>query len=126
MREGGFAAFSVDNSEAKGMKVESEKVIPWAEVKKALEKKEKEKELSYEQKNALDHLRKFSKLSEKAVAEMSEELGKIERLKERHIVSIINHMPQELEELRVLFANEVVSPSEEDRKKIISIVKKFA
>ncbi len=109
------------------MKVESEKVIPWVEVKKALEKKEKEKEkeLSYEQKNALDHLRKFSKLSEKSVAEMTEELGKIERLKERQIVSIINHMPQELEELRVLFANEVVSPSEEDRKKIISIVKKF-
>ncbi|HJW96743.1 MAG TPA: DNA-directed RNA polymerase subunit F [archaeon] len=108
------------------MKVESEKVIPWAEVKKALEKKEKEKELSYEQKNALDHLRKFSKLSEKSAAELAEELGKIERLKERHIVSIINHMPQELEELRVLFANEVVSPSEEDRKKIISIVKKYA
>ena len=108
------------------MKVESEKVIPWAEVKKALEKKEKEKELSYEQKNALDHLRKFSKLSEKASGEMAEELAKIERLKERHIVSIINHMPQELEELRVLFANEVVNLPEEDRKKIISIVKKYS
>jgi len=107
------------------MKVESEKVVLWAEVKKVLEKKEKEKELSYEQKNALDHLRKFSKVSEKAAGEMAEELGKIDRLKEKHIISIINHMPQEPEDLRVLFANEVVNVSEEDRKKIISIVKKY-
>jgi DNA-directed RNA polymerase subunit F len=108
------------------MKVESEKVVLWAEVKKILEKKEKEKELSYEQKNALDHLRKFSKISEKSALEMVEELGKIERLKEKHIISIINHMPQEPEDLRVLFANEVANLSDEDKKKIISIVKKFS
>jgi DNA-directed RNA polymerase subunit F len=107
------------------MKIESEKVVLWAEVKKVLEKKEKEKELSYEQKNALDHLRRFSKISEKAATEMAEDLSKIERLKEKHIISIINHMPQELEDLRVLFANEVVSLSDEDRKKIILIVKKY-
>jgi DNA-directed RNA polymerase subunit F len=108
------------------MKVEGEKFVAWPEVKKALEKKEKEKELSYEQKNALDHLRKFSKISEKSAAEMWEELSKIERLKEKHIVSIINQMPQDLEEMRVLFANEVVNLPEDDRKKIISIVAKFS
>ena len=108
------------------MKVESEKFVTWSEVRKALEKKEKEKELSYEQKNALEHLRKFAKISEKDASEMTQELEKIERLRDRHIVSIINHMPQDLEDLRVLFANETVSISDEDRKKIISIVKKFA
>lgn len=108
------------------MKVENEKFVSWSEVRKILEKKEKEKELSYEQKNALDHLRKFSKISEKSAAELAEELGKIERLKEKHIISIINHMPQDLEELRVLFANEVANISDDDKKKIISIVKKHA
>jgi len=108
------------------MKVESEKFVTWAEVRKVLEKKEKEKELSYEQKNALEHLRKFAKISEKDANEMSQELEKIERLRDKHIVSIINHLPQDLEDLRVLFANETVSISDEDRKKIISIVKKFA
>ena len=107
------------------MKVENEKFIAWPLIKKTLEKKEKEKELSYEQKNALEHLRKFSKISEKSAAEMTEELEKIDRLKEKHIVSIINHMPQDLEELRVLFANEVSSISDDDKKKIISIVKKY-
>jgi DNA-directed RNA polymerase subunit F len=123
--EVGAACFPVKEFKAKIMKVESEKFIAWPLIKKTLEKKEKEKELSYEQKNALDHLRKFSKVSEKAAAEMAEELGKIDRLKEKHIMSIINHMPQDLEELRVLFANEVASISEDDRKKIISIVKKY-
>jgi len=108
------------------MKVESEKFVAWPLIKKTLEKKEKEKELSYEQKNALEHLRKFSKISEKSAAEMAEELGKIERLKEKHAVSIINHMPQDLDELRVLFANEIASLSEDDKKKIISIVKKYS
>jgi len=124
--EGGEAAFSVKVCEARGMKVESEKFVAWPLIKKTLEKKEKEKELSYEQKNALDHLRKFTKLSEKQAAEMAEELAKVERLKEKHVVSIINHMPQEPEELRVLFANEVANLSDEDKKKIISIVKKFS
>jgi DNA-directed RNA polymerase subunit F len=108
------------------MKIESEKFIAWPLIKKTLEKKEKDKELSYEQKNALEHLRKFTKISEKQATEMAEELGKIERLKEKHIISIINHMPQDLEELRVLFANEVANISDEDKKKIISIVKKYA
>jgi DNA-directed RNA polymerase subunit F len=108
------------------MKIESEKFIAWPLIKKTLEKKEKDKELSYEQKNALEHLRKFTKISEKQAAEMAEELEKIERLKEKHIISIINHMPQDLEELRVLFANEIANISDDDKKKIISIVKKHA
>jgi DNA-directed RNA polymerase subunit F len=106
--------------------VESESFIPWAEVKKILERKDKEKELSYEQKNALDHLRKFSKLSEKATLEMVEELGKVGRLKEKHIISIINNLPQDTEDVRVLFANEVISLSDDEKKKIVSIAKKFS
>jgi DNA-directed RNA polymerase subunit F len=108
------------------MKVNDEKFVAWPEIKKILEKKEKEKELSYEQKNALDHLRKFTKLSEKSAAEMVEDLGKMERLKEKHIISIINHMPQDPDDVRTLFANEVINLSEDDRKKIVSIVKKFS
>jgi DNA-directed RNA polymerase subunit F len=108
------------------MKIENEKFIAWPLIKKTLEKKEKEKELSYEQKNALEHLRKFAKISEKQATEMAEELGKIERLKEKHVISIINHMPQDLEELRVLFANEIANISDDDKKKIISIVKKYS
>lgn len=109
------------------MEVREEKMITWATAKKLLEVKEKEskKELGYEQKNALEHLRKFSKLSEKKAKDMLDELGKIERLKERQRIGIVNMMPQDMDDLKVLFANEVLSLSEDDKKKILSIVKKF-
>jgi len=109
------------------MEVKDEKMILWAEAKKILETKEKDsnKELGYEQNNALDHLRKFSKLNEKKAKDMLEELGKIERLKDRQKMGIVNMLPQDMDDLKVLFANEVVSLSEEDRKKILNIVKKF-
>ena len=34
-------------------------------------------------------------------------------------------LPHDMDDLKVLFANEVVSLSDEDKKKILSVVKKF-
>ncbi len=108
------------------MKVHEEKFISWAEARKILEKKEKEKELGYEQKNALEHLRKFSKLSEKKTNEMADELRKIGKLSEKQIMAIVNLLPEDMDDIRVLFAHEIANLSEDDKKKIISTVKKFS
>jgi DNA-directed RNA polymerase subunit F len=105
------------------MDVKDEKVVSWLDAKKILAEKEKKKELVYEQKNALEHVRKFCKLSEKKYKKMSEELKKIEKLKDKHIVNIINFMPQNQDELRVLFANERAVLTDDDKKKILKIVK---
>jgi len=107
------------------MKIKEERFVTWTEARKLLESKENDGELGYEQKNALEFLRKFSKLSEKKTNELLGELRKIEKLKEKHIVSIINMLPENLDDLRLLFAHEIISPSEDDRKKILNIVKKF-
>ena len=106
------------------MEIKKERYVTWTEAKSILMKKEKEKELGYEQKNALEHLRKFAKLPAKTVKEMREELSKMEKLKEKHIVSIINILPENEDVLKILFANEVVTLSDEEKKKILSIVKK--
>jgi DNA-directed RNA polymerase subunit F len=108
------------------MDIVEERFVSWSDAKKILEKKAKEKELGYEQKNALEHLRKFSKLTQKAIDAMESDLGKIERLKEKHRVAIIDMLPREDDELKMLFANEIVTISDDDKKKIISIVKKHA
>lgn len=108
------------------MEIKDRKPITWAEARKILEAQEGAKELGYEQKNALEHMRKFSKLSEKKAREIMEELGKIERLKDEQKISIANMLPEDMDDLRVLFANEVTSFSEDEKKKILSIVKKFA
>lgn len=108
------------------MDVKEEKFVSWYDAKKIMEKKAKEKELGYEQKNALEHLRKFSKLNQKSAEGLMAELEKIERLKEKHRVAIVDMLPKDDEELRMLFANEIVTVSDEDKKKILSLVKKFS
>jgi DNA-directed RNA polymerase subunit F len=105
------------------MNVKDEKVVSWAEAKKILSEKEKTRELVYEQKNALEHLRKFCKLPEKKYEKMVEDLKAIEKLKERHIVSIINFLPENQNDLRVLFANERLVLNDDDKRKILKIVK---
>lgn len=105
------------------MEIKSEKVISWADAKKILSEKEKTKDLVYEQKNALDHLRKFCKTSEKKYSKMEEELQAMDKLKDKHVVSILNFLPESQEEIRTLFANERIVLSDEDSKKIIKIVK---
>ncbi len=108
------------------MEIIEEKLVSWADAKKILEKKEKERELGYEQKNALEHLRKFSKLSLKKVNEMMDELKKNERLKEKHIINIVNHLPKNIDELNILFSNEIITLSEEEKKVILKVVDKFS
>ena len=108
------------------MEIKEESFVSWHDAKKMLEKKAKEKELGYEQKNALEHLRKFSRLTQKNIEGMLAELDKIERLKDKHKVAVLDMLPKDDDELRMLFANEIMTISDEDKKKIISIVKKFS
>lgn len=107
------------------MEIMDEKPVSAVEVKRILEAKAKEKKLGYEQNNVLDHMKKFCKLSRKNAEQIIENLRKIERLKEKHIMVIVNNLPQDLDDLRLLFTNERVSLSQEDKKKILDIVKKF-
>jgi len=105
------------------MEVKSERVANWVEVKKILSRMEKEKELGYEQKNALEHLRKFCKISESKAEKIINELRKIEKLKDKHIANIVNFLPENLDELRIIFANERVVLTDDDKKQILKIVK---
>ncbi|MBN2042183.1 MAG: hypothetical protein JW754_00090 [Candidatus Aenigmarchaeota archaeon] len=105
------------------MDIKGEKQISWFDVKKILSGKEKEKELGYEQKNALDHLRKFCKISEKKAASMREDLEKMDKLKEKHVNSIVNFLPENLDDLRTVFAHDRVVLSEDEKKKILKIIK---
>ena len=108
------------------MEIKEESFVSWHDAKRMLEKKAKDKELGYEQKNALEHLRKFSKITQKAKDDMMTELDKIERLKDKHRVAIVDMLPKDDDDLRIMFSNEIVTVSDEDKKKILSVVKKFA
>ena len=106
------------------MELKEHKFVSWAEARKILEEKEKNKELVYEQKNALEHLKKFSKLTPKKAEELYEELSKIKKLGEKNIISIIDHLPADIDDLKVLLSGKV-DLTQDEKKKIIDIVEKI-
>jgi DNA-directed RNA polymerase subunit F len=108
------------------MEIKNEKFVTGYDAKKILKKRSKEGELNYEQKNAFDHLNKFCKVPEKEIEALREKLGKIEKLNEKHIAGIMEAMPQDNDDLRLLFASERVVLSDDDKKAIVSAVKKHA
>ncbi len=106
------------------MEIKSERVITSHESRGILRKREKESELNYEQKNALECLNKSCKLPEKEIEALVGGLSKTEKLQEKHIVGIVEMMPQDNEDLRLLFANERIVLSDDEKKQILSAVKK--
>ena len=109
------------------MEIRNEKIIPFSEVKQILGKREEQGELGYEQKITFAYLKGLYKTTPTKVEKALEELLKqIEKLGERHAVSIVNFLPQDLDSLRTLFSNERLDLSEDERKKILDIVKELA
>ena len=106
------------------MDVKDEQFVTAAEAKQVLEKKAGERELGYEQKNALEYLKKFVKLTPAKAKELAEELRAVERLKDRQVAVIVDYLPENEEELRLLFASEITALSEEEKKKVLAAVQK--
>jgi len=106
------------------MEIQKEKIITNAEAKEILEKRAEETEPKYEQKNALDHLKKFVKVNPEKTKALLEELGKIEKLRERQIINIVNFLPQDNDDLRAILHKEYSTLSPEEVNAILEIVKK--
>jgi len=107
------------------MEVLKERLITNAEALKILEKREKKGELTYEQKKSLEILKKFSKISEDKAKKLAEELRKIEKLRERHIIAIVNLLPEDRDDLRVIMHKDYGLLDEEEKIQILETVKKF-
>jgi DNA-directed RNA polymerase subunit F len=106
------------------MEILSEEPITDAEVKEVLEKREKETELKYEQKNALEILRKFSVLPAEKAKKLATDLKKIEKLRDKQIVAIVNLLPEDKDDLRTILQKEYGSFTEDEINLILELVKK--
>jgi DNA-directed RNA polymerase subunit F len=104
----------------------NEKPITMAEVKEELEKIKKESgELNYRANKTHDYLQEFSKENfqkAKSLIKKIEDLN-IPRLKEEHIVKIIDTMPKFAEEVKALLSGYTITISQENCKKIAEAVK---
>ena len=107
------------------MNVTNEEPITIEEAKKILERRKNEGDLSYEQNITYEYLKKMSKLSDKKVEELRNALQEIEILKPRHIVKIIDILPDTEEEVKLIFEKETTNLKKDAIAKIVEIVKKF-
>ncbi len=104
------------------MEVLSEQIITNAEARKILEDRIKNSELKYEQKNALSVLKKFTKGNLEKFMKMVEELKTISKLRDKQIVEIVNILPQDKDDLRLVLQKEYSLYTQEELDKIIQIV----
>jgi DNA-directed RNA polymerase subunit F len=101
-------------------------LVSLAEVKNILTKVEKErKELLYEQRIALEHAQKFSKLPVSKTKALIDELKKVPGIEEMHAYKIADIFPENDDDIRTLFAKERITLSEESIKKIIEALEKY-
>ncbi len=106
-----------------GKKVIDTDPITIAEVKEMLGELSEHYELTYEQNLALDHVTKFSKLDEDSAKKLVEELSEI--IKKTQAIKIADIMPEDMADLRLIFAKERGSFKQEDMEKILEIVNKY-
>jgi DNA-directed RNA polymerase subunit F len=105
---------------------EDGKIIPLSDVKKMLEKEEKVRELSYEQRLALEHSKQFVSVDPKKIKKTIKELKKIERVNDSLAAKIVELNPRSENEVRAIFAKERFNLEPEDIKKIIKILSEAA
>ncbi|MBU5558061.1 MAG: RNA polymerase Rpb4 family protein [Candidatus Aenigmatarchaeota archaeon] len=108
------------------MKVNEIKPITMAEAKDILAKRAKIKELGYEQKLAMEHLKKFTKLKPDEAKKFLAELSAIVRMSDETAVQIANLLPKTVDELRLIFAREKFSLKEDEINRILELVKKYS
>lgn len=106
-----------------GKKVIDTDPITIAEVKVMLEELAEQHELTYEQNLALDHVTKFSKIDEESAKKIVEELA--ETYKKTQAIKIADIMPEDMADLRLLFAKERGTYKTEDLEKVLEIVDKY-
>jgi DNA-directed RNA polymerase subunit F len=103
-----------------------EEIVPLSRVKEILSKKAP-KDLTYEQKKALDHAKEFIKLNDNEIKNLMEELKALEirKLKDKQIIKILDILPKNIEQLKVILTETDLTFKTSELEKIMQVVKKY-
>lgn len=108
------------------VEIVNEVPVTMAELKEKIEEiKKRDKELNARAQKTYDYLARFTELKTKEAIKLKEELNKlnIPRLKDRHIVKVLDIMPKDIESLKLIFAGENITIKQEDIQKILNAIK---
>jgi len=101
---------------------EDSRIVPLSEVRKMLEGEEKAREMSYEQRLALEHARHFSITEPGPDGKLVKKLLSIERLNEALAVKIVEVHPKNENEVRAIFSKERFSLEPEEIQEILKLM----
>ena len=107
------------------IKIISETPITLTEVKEKVTKiKEREIELGFKINRTKEYIDNFIQLKPKEVEELKKKLTELNvpRLRDRHIVKILDILPKNMDGLKTIFAGEPVTIKQEELKKILDTV----
>ena len=108
-----------------GKNVIKKEEITGAEVKETLEEFSQDYELNYEQNVTLNHLARFSRSSREDSQKIMEELEGNLGLRHKVAVHIIDLIPQDLSDLRLIFAKEPTQVTKEEMEQILEILNQY-
>ncbi len=106
-------------------KIIEQRPISITELKAEIEKiKKREKEPSIRITKVEDYLNSFTQLTAAKEKELTEQLKKLEipRLRDEHVVKIVDLLPKTSEDLKMILQGYVISVSNENLKKIVDTV----
>lgn len=94
------------------------------EVDNIKENLEEDEELNYRAEKCSQYLNNFTRTDIETAKELKEKLEDLEisRLKQKHIIKIVDLLPTTIDDMKLLFRNDPVSISEENMEKVIEIV----
>ena len=105
---------------------DNKKFISISEVKNILKKIEKDRpEITYEQRIALEHANKFSKLTNQKVKDLVKDLMKLDYIDESHIYKIADLLPKNNDDIKTIFAKERLNLDDAKINEILKIINKY-
>lgn len=108
-----------------GKNIISSEPIPGAKVKQVIEEFSEDNELNYEQNITLNHLARFKRYSPEDAEEIVEKLQSEFNLREKVAVHIADLIPQDLADLRLIFAKEPGQVDKEQMEKILEFLEQY-
>lgn len=108
-----------------GKEIIDSEPIPGVRVKEVLEEFSDENELNYEQNITLNHLARFKRYSAEDAEEIMGKLVGDFNLRPKVAVHIVDLVPQDLADLRLIFAKEPSKVDNEEMKKILEFLEQY-
>ncbi|MBS3814986.1 MAG: DNA-directed RNA polymerase subunit F [Hadesarchaea archaeon] len=90
-----------------------------------LKERKEEGELEFGQRLTYDYAQKFVKMNEEKAEELVEGLMDIEKVRKHQAVTIANLMPETKDDIRLIFAKERTSLTDELIEEILSVIDEY-